>query len=271
MDIDASDCVDYNRKAWDKQVAEGRNPWTLPVSQEDIALARRGELKLTVSAGKPTPKSWFPDLEGCRALCLASGGGQQGPLLAAAGAEVTVFDNSPNQLARDREVAEREGLIVKTVQGNMQDLSCFADASFDLIVNPVSCQYVPDVLPVWRESARVLKDGGILISGCCNPVFYLFEFQDLIRGVLTVSNAIPYSPFDENALKQTEISVARGDHLWFGHTLTDLIGGQLEAGFAITAMYEDNSIGEQKCVLDDYIPLFIVTRAIKVIPPSRSL
>jgi len=31
--------------------------------------------------------------------CLASGGGQQGPVLAAAGAHVTVFDNSPRQLA----------------------------------------------------------------------------------------------------------------------------------------------------------------------------
>jgi SAM-dependent methyltransferase len=161
-------------------------------------------------------------------------------------------------------VAERENLDIKTVQGDMRDLSIFSECSFDLIVNPVSCQFVPNVVPVWREAARVLKDGGILISGYCNPIFFLFEFQDLIRGKLTVGNKIPYSPFDESARKQTEISVGRGDHLWFGHTLGDLIGGQLDAGFVITAMYEDNSVGNQKCILDDYIPLFMVTRAVKI-------
>ena len=255
--------MEYNRKAWDKAVAEGQNPWTLPVSPEEVAKARQGELNLTVSAGKPVPQSWYPNLKGCRVLCLASGGGQQGPLLAAAGADVTVFDNSPRQLERDREVAERENLDIKTVQGDMRDLAAFFECSFDLIVNPVSCLYVPNVVPVWREAARVLKDGGILISGYSNPIFFLFEFQDLIRGKLTVGNKIPHSPFDENARKQTEISVGRGDHLWFGHTLGDLIGGQLDAGFVITAMYEDNSVGNQKCILDDYIPLYMITRAVK--------
>ena len=49
-------------------------------------------------------------------LCLASSGGQQGPILAAAGANVTVFDNSPAQLVQDRSVAQREGLRIDTVQ-----------------------------------------------------------------------------------------------------------------------------------------------------------
>ena len=70
-------------------------------------------------------------------LCLASGGGQQGPILAAAGAEVTVFDASEKQLAQDRLVAEREGLSLTTVQGDMADLSCFDDESFDFIFHPL--------------------------------------------------------------------------------------------------------------------------------------
>ena len=80
-------------------------------------------------------------------LCLASGGGQQGPILAAAGANVTVFDNSPRQLAQDRLVADREGLAIETVLGDMADLSAFPDARFDLIVHPVSNVFVPDVRP----------------------------------------------------------------------------------------------------------------------------
>ena len=54
-------------------------------------------------------------MRGRDVLCLASGGGQQAPLLAAAGARVTSWDNSPQQLALDRHVAEREGLALEIV------------------------------------------------------------------------------------------------------------------------------------------------------------
>ncbi len=47
----------------------------------------------------------------------------------------------------------------------------------------------------------------------------------------------------------------------FGHSLTDQISGQLEAGFSLTNMYEDNWGGESK--MDDFFPTFIDTRAIK--------
>jgi hypothetical protein len=49
--------------------------------------------------------------------------------------------------------------------------------------------------------------------------------------------------------------------LVFGHSLTDQISGQLDAGFNLTNMYEDNWGGESK--MDDFFPAFIATRAIK--------
>lgn len=58
-------------------------------------------------------------------LCLASGGGQQGPILAAAGARVTVFDNSRKQLEQDRYMAERDHLDIQTEKGNMANLAVF--------------------------------------------------------------------------------------------------------------------------------------------------
>ena len=91
----------YNRSAWDQEVDRG-NKWTLPVSDEEIAAARVGGWDIVLTPTKPVPKEWFPELEGLDVLCLASGGGQQGPILAAAGASVTVFDNSPKQLEQDR-------------------------------------------------------------------------------------------------------------------------------------------------------------------------
>src|SRR5512137_353933 len=170
----------YNRDAWDREVRKS-NKWTVPVSADTIAKARRGDWQIVLTPTMPVPADWFPQLKGADVLCLASGGGQQGPILAAAGARVTVFDNSPRQLDRDREVAEREGLDIRTVEGDMADLSAFAGASFDLIVHPVSNIFARDVLPVWREAYRVLRPGGALLAGFSNPINYIFDLDLLDR------------------------------------------------------------------------------------------
>src|SRR5512137_2653648 len=170
----------YNSAAWDKAV-ERQSEWTIPVSPALIAAARGGEWQIVLTPTKPVPAGWFPPLAGADVLCLASGGGQQGPILAAAGAHVTVFDNSPRQLAQDRLVAEREGLAIRTVEGDMADLSAFDDASFDLIVHPVSNIFAQDVLPVWREAYRVLRPGGVLLAGFSNPINYIFDLDLLDR------------------------------------------------------------------------------------------
>ena len=125
MDIRA-----YNQQAWNKLVENG-DRWTVPVTTDEILRARKGEWQIVLTPTKPVPKSWFPDLTGTATLCLASGGGQQGPILAAAGAIVTVLDASPRQLDQDRAVAEREGLSLETIEGDMADLCMFADATFD--------------------------------------------------------------------------------------------------------------------------------------------
>lgn len=127
------DVCNHNRAAWDRNV-ETQNPWTQPVGREIVERARQGQFELFLTPTKPVPLDWFPELSGTPTLCLASGGGQQGPLLAAAGALVTVFDNSPKQLGQDCLVAEREGLSIDTVEGDMADLSAFSDATFDLVV-----------------------------------------------------------------------------------------------------------------------------------------
>jgi 2-polyprenyl-3-methyl-5-hydroxy-6-metoxy-1,4-benzoquinol methylase len=144
------DVRSYNRQAWDKLVESG-DRWTVPVTTDEIQRAKKGEWQIVLTPTKPVPKSWFPDLHGASTLCLASGGGQQGPILAAAGAVVAVLDASPLQLKQDREVGERDGLSLETIEGDMADLSLFADATFDLIVHPCSNCFVPDIRPVWRE------------------------------------------------------------------------------------------------------------------------
>ncbi|WP_406701207.1 class I SAM-dependent methyltransferase [Singulisphaera sp. Ch08] len=251
--------LDYNRQAWDRQVERG-NCWTVPVGPEVIDRARRGDWSVVLTPSKPIPADWFPPLAGLEVLCLASGGGQQGPILSAAGARVTVFDNSPKQLAQDRLVAEREGLALETVQGDMADLSPFADARFDLIFHPCSNTFAPDVRPVWREAYRVLRPGGSLLAGFTNPVAYLFDEAASERGELRVAYTIPYSDLTSLTEEERRRLAERDEPLAFGHTLDDQIGGQLAAGFVLTGFYEDIDPGS---VLGDHIPSYIATRASK--------
>ncbi|HXF63651.1 MAG TPA: class I SAM-dependent methyltransferase [Caldilineaceae bacterium] len=254
------DVLGYNRKAWDTAVERG-SEWTIPVGPEVIAAARRGEWQIILTPTKPVPRTWFPaDLTGLAVLGLASGGGQQGPVLAAAGAQVTIFDNSPRQLAQDRLAAEREGLAIRTVQGDMADLSAFEDASFDLIVHPVSNVFVPDVRPVWREAFRVLRPGGALLAGFMNPTYFIFDMALADEGVLRVRHKLPYSDLTSLTPAERQRYLDDLQPLEFSHTLEDQIGGQIDAGFLIAGFYED---GWEGVTLSDYMPIFIATRAIK--------
>ena len=250
----------YNREAWNREV-ETNNRWSQPVSHEVIEKAKRGEFGILLTENITVPQRWFPLLHGADVLCLASGGGQQGPVLAALGANVTVFDNSPAQLKQDTLVAEREGLTLTTVEGDAADLSAFADESFDLIFNPVSTVFMQDVRAVWKECFRVLRRGGVLLTGSMNPVHYIFDLYKMDEGVLEVAHSIPYS--DVTSLSQEDLDeyLAKGLPLEFGHSLTDLLGGQCAAGFVITDLYEDVMSDSP---LAKYHPNYIATRAVKM-------
>lgn len=182
--------------------------------------------------------------------------------MAAAGADVTVLDLTPAQLERDRLVAEREGLRLRLEQGHMGDLSRFADASFDLVFNPVSVTYIPDALPVFRECFRVLAPGGGLLFAAPHPHIYIFHGGDWDRGVLRVANRLPFSSLDERG---EEGSAAERDDrpVEHSHTLEALIGGQLAAGFRITGFYEDVDGPDSDDPLCAYCPKYFATKALK--------
>jgi SAM-dependent methyltransferase len=261
------DIRNYNRQAWNKQV-EKENMWTVPVTPDEIEAARQGEWEIIVTPDKAVPRSWYPNpFAGCDLLGLACGGGQQGPIFAAAGANVTILDFSPNQLGQDRMVAEREELSIQTVEGDMADLNMFDDESFDVVVNPVSTPFVPDVRPVWREAYRVLRPGGILITGFCNPAIYIFDLaasED--HGRLEVKYTLPFSDVEQLTEAERQRFIDRDEPLEHSHTLNDLIGGQLDAGFVLTDMFEDNwyEDGKQKIPLARHMPMFLATRALKL-------
>jgi SAM-dependent methyltransferase len=252
--------LEHQSRAWDRQVGLG-SEWTRPVGPEVIEEARQGRWSILLTEQKPVPREWFPaEMRGLEVLCLASGGGQQGPTLAAAGALVTVLDNSPAQLAQDRAVAEREGLDLQTFEGDMADLSRFKDESFDLVFHPVSNCFASSVRPVWREAFRVLRRGGLLLAGFNNPAIYIFDLQDERQEQLEVKYKLPYSDVESLDEAEREKLLAVGQPLEFSHTLEEQIGGQLDAGFQLNALYEDR---HRDLRVAEFMPTYVATRAFK--------
>jgi len=250
----------HNSLAWDTEAKRG-NPWTKPVSSKEVELARNGKFRILLTPAKPVPADWLLPVKNKKVLCLASGGGQQGPILAAAGAKVTVLDASKQQLEADMAVAKRERLTLITVLGDMADLRCFPKNSFDIIVNPVSNCFIPDVRPVWRECFRALKKGGRLLSGFNNPIFYCFDRGLEAKGVLQVKYSLPYSDITSLTVKEKKEFLKNKEPFEFGHTLQDQIGEQLAAGFSLRGFYEDK--WGNGCLADKYFPQFIATLAVK--------
>ena len=126
-------------------------------------------------------------------------------------------------------MARRYALPLRAVHGSMTDLSAFPGGSFDLIVNPKSLMYVPDVLPVFQECARVLVPGGALLLAAPAPVNYLCDW-DAAQSAYIARNRMPYASTEHDG---------QGDWIEYGHTMEQYLGGLTQAGFAITGYIED--------------------------------
>lgn len=228
--------------------------WGKPIDHETYLRAKAGEWGVFLTPTKTVPHEWFGDLAGRRVLGLASGGGQQIPVFTALGARCTVLDYSAAQIESERMVAQREGYAVECVQSDMTKPLPFADASFDLIFHPVSNCYVEQLDPIWRECARVLKPGGVLLAGFDNGINYLFE-----ENGTQIVQKLPFNPLKDEALYRK--SIENDDGIQFSHTIEEEIGGQLRAGFMLTDIYEDtNGYGP----LEDFgVPTFYATRCIR--------
>jgi SAM-dependent methyltransferase len=215
---------EQNRRAWDALVRK-KQCFTRPADDDEV----HDPLGTVDKAG------WLGGaVAGKRLLCLAAGGGSQSILYAAAGAIVTVVDISPAQLALDRAAAAERGLQVRTVEASMDDLAALADASFDIIIHPVSTCYVPDTQPVFREAARVCAPGGLYISQHKTPQSLQAEQGPAARGYELSEPYYrigPLPPVLGSRLREEGT-------LEFLHRWEEIVGGICRAGFVIEDLLE---------------------------------
>lgn len=220
-----SDFLSHNRTAWDRLASKG-DRLAKPAREQDL----RDPLASVDGPG------WLGgDIRGKNVLCLAAGGGRQGPIYAQAGANVTVVDLSPAMLELDRRVAAERGIALRTVEATMERLDALVDESFDIVIHPVSTCYVPDVQPVFQEVARVLRTGGLYISQHKQPISLQTTLKPTVDGYLIEQPYYRESPLPVS--REPNLIREDGTLEWI-HRWESLLGGMCRAGLAIEDVTE---------------------------------
>jgi len=100
----------------------------------------------------------------------------------------------------------------------------------------------------------------LLLAGFANPILYVFDDALAENGELHVRHSIPYADLTSLTDAEWQRYIDKNEPLVYGHSLEDQIGGQLDAGFVLTGLYEDR---DPTHPLAKFLPTFIATRAVK--------
>jgi len=210
-----------NERHWDRMVREGCG-YTIPWLDLDADMIRRYAQGRSDVVPTPldvmTPRSILTDVEGKDVLCLASGGGQQSAVFGLLRARVTVVDLSQGQLDGDQKAAAHYGYDITLIQSDMRDLSLLDNDSFDMVYCTATC-YIPYVQQVYSETARVLRQGGILRMDFCQP-------------------AVHFVTWDRDGYRVTKPYCERIDRredgaIEFRHYMDDIFNGLIDVGLSI--------------------------------------
>lgn len=184
------------------------------------------------------------DVAGKRVLCLASGGGQDTAAFGLLGAKVTSLDLSDVQLERDWQAAAHHGYPLTTVQGDMRDLSAFSNATFDIVWQVYSINFVPCVEPVFREVARVLKPGGFYFVQCHNPFNEGTDDENwngegyVLKGLYQEGEDLSFR-YPDWKVAQSDGSILRLDSPHeYRHTLSTFMNTLVGNGFTFLGLWE---------------------------------
>jgi SAM-dependent methyltransferase len=149
-----------NRAAWNAISAAYQARHTLPTDRLLYGIRCPSEDDLGL----------LGDVQGRRVLVLGCGGGQDAIALARRGAQAAGIDLSEEQIRFARGLAQKEGLAVPFVQGNVEELPHVDSESQDIVVSSHALTYVEHADRCFAEVFRVLKPGGIFVFSVRHPM-----------------------------------------------------------------------------------------------------
>lgn len=228
------DIAKFNRKRWNDLV------------KADIVYSRP-MLNLTQESALEVldPYKVMGSVNGKNVLVLASGGGQQSAAFALLGAKVTVFDLSDEQLKRDKAAAVHYGHSIRIEQGDMRDLSRFADHSFDIVYQPYSINFIPDPVPVFQGVARIIRPGGLYRVDFANPIAISIDEDEWNNGYplreIYQDGEMHFDNSDWEVWHDDGSMVKVPGPREFRHTLSHFINSLILHGFVILGIWEELS------------------------------
>jgi len=133
------------------------------------------------------------------------------------------------QLRGDRTAARHHGYCVRTVQGDMRNLSVFADSNFDLVYQEISLVFIPELRPVYEQVCRILRPGGRYRVAHGNPAT-----QAMDETKWNGSGYVMDEPY-----RAGQLPTGPDSGLEFRHLFSEVFNDLIAAGFTVEGVWED--------------------------------
>lgn len=176
----------------------------------------------------------FPDLQGACVLDLGCGYGWHCQYAARHGAaEVLGLDGSVRMIEEAKRRNSSEGIRYEVC--DLLDYG-YPEERFDLVLSNLVLHYVEDLDGIYRKIYQSLKAGGVFLLNIEHPVFTGSVGQEWIRDEEGRALYWPVDRYFSPGVRVTNFlgKSVRKQH----HTLTQILGGLLRAGFVLEAVEE---------------------------------
>lgn len=175
------------------------------------------------------------NVKGKKIIELGCGGAQCSIALSKRGAICTCIDLSEEQLKFAKKLAKDNNANIKFIHGDIQNLDMISADSFDIAFSAVAFCWVQDLLAVFREAWRVLKNRGFLVFSTEHPIWARLgdNPEDLM---------IKSSYFQRTELYKESSGITIEFHI---PTFGDIINGLIETDFTIEKILEPEPVEEK--------------------------
>ncbi|MBR9704824.1 class I SAM-dependent methyltransferase [Candidatus Pacearchaeota archaeon] len=223
-----------------------------------ISFQKEHKVPLSISYGPWMPNETklklMGNLKGKKVLEIACGGAQCGITFAKKGAKVIGIDISEEQLKYAKELAQKNKVKIKLLQGDVTKLPQIKSNSQDIVFSSWAMFYIGNLKKCFKEVHRVLKKKGIFVFSTHHPFW-----ENLDKKTMKVKRCY----FDTG--KYYKERHKKGMFGAYRHTISEFAEALYYAGFVIERILEPDPRKYKKHGTE-IVPEAFKRKAMKKIP-----